>query len=370
MTKALKRLLGVLCVASVLAPFSVTVAAAAEYLVTVAKPNRLFVVDMKARKVVRDHVIPGEGSGPQTVVPSPDGKIAYVLTNNWKTISGIELNTGKEVFRADSSHADDERTIVMGMTISPDGKKIYSHEVPAKILIDEYQPQPTRISIYNTNAGTAAKPAKILSNIPRRIALLLMSDDGTKLYAMGWDFYTMDPETGEITATFPLRNWNRPGITPPDMLNFWPMPESSGMFSSVMGYMRTDLPADDPKAYVTALLTLDLKSGQFDIVPINMDPEILFTATIAPNRRVAFGGFLGISKIDLLRGRVVQREELDHSFYQFNVSKSGNEVYVGGTMCTIAIYATHDLKKLGKVELPGCPDVGGGAMRLVNTTLD
>lgn len=344
-------------------------AAPAEYLVTGGKPNHLFVVDMKARKVVKDIIIPGDGSSPQSIIPSPKGDIVYVLVNGWKEISGINLKTGKEVFRANSAHEFDERTLVMGYTISPDGRRLYVNEVPTKIGTDRYTVQPTRISIYRTDAGLEAKPEKILRNIPRRIALLMMNPQGDKLYALGWDFYTLDPNTGQTVATFPLRNWTRPGESAPDLLNFWPMTEASGIFSSPMGYMRTDLPASDPRAFVTALLTLDLRGGQFDVLPLQVAPEVFFTITIAPNRRVAYGGFNELSKIDLVRGRVVKRVPLDHSYYQFNVSKNGREVYVGGTMCDIAIYNADSLAKIDKVQLPGCPDMGGAGMRMITTDL-
>lgn len=344
-------------------------AAPKEYLVTGAKPNHLFVVDMQARKVVKDITIPGDGTSPQGILPSPKGDIVYVLVNGWSEISGIELKSGKEVFRVRTAHDDDERSLVMGFTISPDGKRLYVNEVPTKVGIDRYAVQPTRISIYRTDAGLEAKPEKILRNTPRRIAMLMMNPQGDKLYALGWDFYTLDPNTGQVVGTFPLRNWTRPAESPPDLLNFWPMYEASGIFSSPMGYMRTDLPEDDPGAYVTALLTLDLRAGQFDILPLQVAPEVFFTITIAPNRRVAYGGFNELSKIDLLRGRVVKRVPLDHSYYQFNVSKNGREVYVGGTMCDIAIYNADNLEKLGNVELTGCPDMGGAGMRMITTDL-
>ncbi|MDA5192589.1 quinohemoprotein amine dehydrogenase subunit beta [Govanella unica] len=345
------------------------VAAPAEYLVTGAKPNRLFVIDMKARKVVRDIVIPGEGNSPQGIVPSPSGDIAYALVNGWKEISGIELKSGKEVFRASASHEGDERSIIMGFTVSPDGKRIFANEVPAKIGTDRYTVQPTRISIYRTDAGVGAKPEKILTNTPRRIALLMMNPQGDKLYALGWDFYTLDPNTGAVVATFPLRNWTRPGESAPDSLSFWPMMEASGIFSVAINYMRTDLPPTDPRAAVTALLTLDLKAGQFDVLPLQVQPEVFFTMTIAPNRRVAYGGFNEMSKIDLVRGRIVKRVPLDHSYYQFNISKNGREVYVGGTMCDIMVFNADTLARLAKVELPGCPDVGGAGMRMITTDL-
>ncbi len=73
-------------------------AQAKDMMLTAVHPNNLILIDLSARKVVREYTIPGRGYA-QTIVPSPDGKVAYVLTGGWGIISGIDLDTGKEVFR-------------------------------------------------------------------------------------------------------------------------------------------------------------------------------------------------------------------------------------------------------------------------------
>lgn len=355
--------------AAALLALSVTpgVAAEKEYILTGAKPDKLYLIDAKARTVAKEYVLPGPGVGPGTIVPSPDNAIAYIVTNHTKSVSGIDLKTGQEVFRADMSHAGDERTVNLGLAVSPDGQKIYSYEIPARILADRYEVLPTRISVYAADGGLNAEPVNTF-DASRRIHLLMTSPDGKKIYALGWDLYTLDAQTGKVLSTYPLRNWTRPNASPPDLLNFWPMPEANGMFSSILTYMRTDLPADDPRAFVMALLTLDLKTGKVDTVPIKIDPMVYFTATLSPDRKYAYAGYLSLTKIDMKKRAAIQSVPLDHNYYQVNVSLDGSEVYIGGAMCDIAIYKAADLSRAGGVQLPGCPDMAAAALRVI--TLD
>lgn len=343
-------------------------AAEKEYILTGAKPNKLFLIDAKARKVAKEYVVPGPGVGPGTIVPSPDNAVAYIVTNHTKSVTGIDLRTGSEVFRADMSRADDERTVNLGLAVSPDGKKIYSYEIPARILPDRYEVMPTRIAVYPANGGLNAAPMQTFA-ASRRIHMLMTSPDGKKLYALGWDLYTLDAETGKVLSTYPLRNWKRANASPPDLLNFWPMPEVSGVFSSIITYMRTDVPADDPRAFVMGMLTLDLKTGKADVAALKVDPAVYFTATLSPDRRYAYAGYLALTKIDMKKRATVKSVPLDHSYYQVNVSLDGGEVYVGGTMCDIAIYKAADLSRAGGVTLPGCPDMAAAALRVVKLDL-
>ncbi len=78
-------------------------ASAGELLVTGAKPDRLYVIDADKRAVLSEFRVPGANGLVGAIVPSPDGRIAYVLVNKMESISGIDLKSGKEVFRADLS---------------------------------------------------------------------------------------------------------------------------------------------------------------------------------------------------------------------------------------------------------------------------
>ena len=75
---------------------------AKEYLLTTTKPNSLVLIDAAARKVVRTLEMPGDGA-PMSVVASPDGNTAYVLTNRLGSIVGIDLDSGATTFKAEFS---------------------------------------------------------------------------------------------------------------------------------------------------------------------------------------------------------------------------------------------------------------------------
>ncbi len=336
-----------------------------EYLLTAAKPDRLFLIDMKARKVAKEFKIPYNSVAPMTILVSPDHQIAYIVTNHLKAVTGVDLNTGKEVFRADLSQAGDERTINYALAVSHDGKEIFSYELPTILLPDRYDVQPPRISVYRADAGLEAKPTRVFTDVPRRLHMMVPQNDGSKLFALGWDFYTLDPESGKILDTFPLRNWERENSSPPDLLNFWQLWGQAEMFSSLITWVRTDMSPEDMAAYKTGLLTLDLRDGEIDVRKFDIAPEVLFTSVISPDRKTAFAAYNNLVKLDMATGKELGRTELDHSYYITQISGDGSEVYVGGTLCDIAAYSAKDLKKLGTVELPGCPAMGGSSIYMV-----
>lgn len=341
-------------------------AQAKEYLLTGAKHDKLFLIDIAARKVVREYKIPYNSISPMTIVPAPDNKTVYVITNHNKAITGINLVNGQEVFRAELSQSAEERAVNYGLEISPDGKEIFSYESPVRLLSDRYDVQPSRISVYSTAGGLEAKPVRVFKDVPRRVHMLMMKKDGSKLYALGWDFYTLDPKTGKITDVYPLRNWKRPNSSQPDLLNFWPLWDQTGVFSSLISWSRTDVAPDSPDAFVSGILTLDLNVGKFDVQPYKTRPEVMFTSVISPNRKEAFTAYTYLVKIDLEKHEAIKRVPLDHSYYIAQISADGSEVYVGGTLCDIGIYAAKDLKKRGAVTLPGCPSMAGSPLKILH----
>src|SRR6202035_1125821 len=78
-------------------------AVAGDLIITGAKPDRLFVIDATTRTVRAEHNIPGTNGMVSVILISPDQKIAYVLVDGLERVVGIELASGREVFRADLS---------------------------------------------------------------------------------------------------------------------------------------------------------------------------------------------------------------------------------------------------------------------------
>ena len=77
--------------------FTLEQAAAKEYILTGLKPNKLVLVDAKARKLERTYEVPDAGPGLLTITPAPDGSRAYALVNRWESVSGIDLDSGKQL---------------------------------------------------------------------------------------------------------------------------------------------------------------------------------------------------------------------------------------------------------------------------------
>lgn len=340
-------------------------AAAKEYLLTGAKPDKLVLIDPEARAVERVYDIPNAAPGVTIITPSPDGRIAYAVVNRWESVSGIDLDTGEEVFRADFSTPELRVKAIFGMDVSPDGEELYVFQLPVRLGLDEHEVQDTRIAVYNTRDGIGAEPVRLL-DAPRRTAIMAMSKDGSRLYAMSWDIRALDPQTGEVLEVHGVRHWDRPDYDEPDVLAAWPQWEQTGVFSTPYFVARTDLDPEDPEAYETGLLTLDLETGDFRMETFETTEVVIFSSVISPvDPTKAFMVYTTLTKVDLENHEVEQRIDLDHTYYTINISGDGSEVYVGGTMDDIAVYDTETLEKIGSIEIPDGADMALASVRII-----
>jgi quinohemoprotein amine dehydrogenase beta subunit len=338
---------------------------AGEYILTAHKPDQLVLIDAKARKVENSFTVPNAGPGVLTVTPSRDGKMGYAIANKWESVSGIDLDSGKEVFRANFSSGDIRAKAMFAMDVSPDGKELAVFLSPVKLGLGEYEVQDTHIAIYNTADGLDAKPVRTFP-APRRTALLIYSNDGSKLYAGGWDFVAYDPKTGKQTGVHKARNWGRADRTEPDILDVWPQWEQAGMFSTPYFTVRTDKAEDDPAAYAMGMLTLDLETDEFVMEEYENFAVVIFSTVVNPVRRnEVYGVYTQLSKIDIEKNELVARKNLDHTYYAINVASDGSELYVGGTMDDIGIYDTETLDKIGEIKIPNGGDMALASLRMI-----
>ena len=337
-----------------------------EYLVTGNKPGYIHILDMKQQKVVRSLKIPGARHTVFSFTPSPDGRIIYALTNGMKSLVGLDSDSGKQVFRADFGEGDIRRQAFFAFDISRDGRELYVYQLSSRMMLSEYRELPTRIAVYDTSAGLHARPVRTFE-APRRIHMLMKSVDDKWLYAVGFDIYKMNPETGKIVETLPLRNWKLKNRSLPDVLDFWPLWDQTDIFSTPVYSVKTDKAADDPAAYKTGLLTLDLKSGKYQINDFENTSVLIFSTVISPDGKQAFGTYTQLSRIDLKQHKLTGRIDQDHTYYAVNISGDGKQVYVGGAACDVATYDAASLKKTGQIFLPeGCGDQSTASLRMIH----
>ena len=336
-----------------------------DFILTGVKPGKLVLIDAKAREIVKVLDIPNSAPGVLTITPSPDGKIAYALVNRWESISGIDLESGEEVFRADMSSGDERVKGLVAMDIAPDGSELAVFQSAVKLGLGEYEVQPTRIAFYDPKAGKGAKPTRTIP-APRQIVLMMYSKDGSKLYALGRDVFAIDPKDGTILETFKTQSWDRPNFYPPDIIDVWSQWEQSGIFSTPYYTARSDMDLSDPAAYWTGMLTLDLATGEFKLREVENTEVFYFSTVVNPVRRnEAYGVYNTVAKLDLDAGKSLGSKELDHSYYDVNVASDGSEIYIGGTMGNIAIYSTETLERIGNIEMPGGADMALASLRII-----
>jgi quinohemoprotein amine dehydrogenase beta subunit len=335
-----------------------------DYLVTATKPDRLFVIDPATQTIQSEFRIPDANSAIGSIVPSPDGTVVYVLVNKMESIVGVDLTTGKVVFRADLSSPGERVKSLFAFDVTPDGRELIVHTLPTKLELAEYKVEEPRFVVYSTSAGVGAKPVRQFP-APRRVHMLLSKKDGRSFYALGFELYEFDVATGKLISQQGIRSWQQPNHSVPDLLAFWPVSEPTGVFSSPV-YSVLNAPGG-PEGGVarTSLMTLDLRNGQLAYRDFEETAALIFSTVLSPVRPEAFGVYTQLTKIDTASGTLAKRVNLDHTFYSVNVSSDGKNVFLGGAMCDVATYDAETLEKKGNLRLPGCADQSLATLRVV-----
>lgn len=326
-------------------------AVAKDYLVTAARPDKVILIDPEARQVVKTHTIPNTalGNSPGALVASRDGKVAYVIHNRWESVSGIDLDSGKEVFRADLSSPGIRAKAPYSIDLSPDGKELAVYVNPTRLKLGEYEVLEPYIAIFDTSAGVGAKPVRKLE-APRRVSSLIYSPDYQRLYAFSWDMLVLDPQSGKQIGKHPWRSWSREGFGEPDTLAIWPQFEQSNQFATPYYIDYTDEQGNTTnKAGVWAL---DLEKDEVRFAEFEDASVVLFSSAINPVRtNEAYTVYTQLTKTDVETGKLIKRIDLDHTYYNVNVSSDGKELYIGGTINDIAIYDSETLEKKGNIVI-------------------
>jgi len=185
--KALTTAVAALWLSAAVAPAAI----AGDLIVTAAKPDQLYVIDAATRSVRSRFHVADAGSGLSTILVTPNGRIAYALVGKMERIVGIDLRSGKMVFRAELSQSGERVKDFFGFTLTPDGHELIAYELPVLLKPSEYVVEEPRFAVFRTNAGLNARPVRSFP-APRRVHVLLMRPSGKSFYAIGFDVYEYD----------------------------------------------------------------------------------------------------------------------------------------------------------------------------------
>jgi hypothetical protein len=335
------------------------------YLLTGAKPDQLILVDPAARKIEQACTAPDAGTGLLTIVPGPDASTAYVIANHWENVAGIDLDTCEQVFRADFSSGDERVKATFAMDISPDGRELLVIQSPVRLELGEYEVQPTRIAVYDTAAGARRRAGPHLRGAaahrdPRHLERRQQAVRGQLGHLRARPADRRDHRhvagaqlgPGELRHTGRTRRMAAVGCD-----RHLHQPVSRGAHRSR---------PFGPAAFKTGLLSLDLETGAFETKDFEDTSVIIFSTVVNPVRpQEVYGVYTTLSKIDREAGEVLERIELDHTYYTVNVASDGGELYVSGTMSDIAVYDTETFEQLGRIEMPDGADQALASLRLI-----
>lgn len=328
--------------------------AAQQYLLTVTRPGNLQVIDMSTNKVARTCRIPGNfGSGSMAL--SPDGKVAYVLSNGMSDVYGMNILNCDVTFHVAQSTPTEQVKTFQSVAVSPDGKELYTIQNPVLRKSDRFVVEHPRLAVFKIADGMNAKPVRTYP-VDRRITKIATTKQGEVILG-GADIKAIDPHTGKIRMVSRLQHWNRgPLWAPPDAFAMHNQGEQSHEY--IMPYTTAEF-TDKSQNMETAkwwwgMSYVDLNTGKAKREEIFPFEFIIFNFVSDPrNPNILYGAFNTVSKHDISKKKTLIVKPLPHTYYNLNISSDGKTLYVGGTSDDISIHDTDTLDKIGDIKLSG-----------------
>ena len=351
--------------AAALAPALAPAALARDLLVTVARPDNLYVFDAAERALVADCRLGVDHVAPSVVAMSPDGRIAYVLVNRWEDVIGVDIASCETVFMARQSEPDVKRRSIGSLAVSKDGTRLYTIRNPVRLHPDRHEILEPEFAVFDTAAGLDAQPIA-LHPAQRRSTVMATGRNGL-VYVGGHDILAIDPETGATETAIANASWDRPTYSGPDVLAFWPVGSQNDEFLLLYSAaVFADENHEELADFVWGYSSVDLTTGETEIRDFASFEVIMFSAVrnpVAPNE--LYGVYTQLSKHDVETGELIKRVDLPHTYYVINIASDGSEVYVGGTNDDIGVYDTETLEKIGEMRIPSGGDMGTATLQVV-----
>ncbi|MEJ6655191.1 MAG: quinohemoprotein amine dehydrogenase subunit beta [Pseudomonas sp.] len=325
-----------------------------EYMVVTNYPNNLHVVDIATDRVYKSCDLPDQ-FGPGTPIISPDGSRAYVLSNRYSTVYGIELDSCDVSFRAVLAQKPGELARSMySFAVSTDGKELYTVANPSQKNLDHYVVGDPRLQIYNTGDGLDAKPVRIFS-APRQSYLMQAADDGS-LYLAADNIYKIDVQTGEREMAIGIRDAERKGYGQADVLYLWPKQQVSRDFTILYAAPKfiDETENMDTAEFMFGFYNINLETCKIEIKDFAPFTEVYFTGARSPkDSGVMYAVLNRLTKYDIETQELLDFQELDHTYYVLAFNHAGDKLYLAGTFNDIGIHDPETLEKVGSITLPG-----------------
>jgi len=324
-----------------------------DIMVVVNRPNNLNVVDLATHKVTKVCPMPGRMSG-GTVTMGPSNKTAYILSNGYGALYGVDINTCEMTFQAELSQGNIRGRSMAAIAVSLDESEIYTVANRAEINKDHYKALDSQFMVFKTADGRGAKPFATYT-VPRRINIIATGFNG-KVYMSGDDIYEIDPATGEYSIKLASHSATRPLHSPHDILTVWPIGNVSNEFIRMYSTAKfTDETYDMNTAELLwGFEKIDLTTGETEVKDFGRVDGVLFTGMHRPGHPDEFYQVLTqLKRNKVSEQKIIKSVDLDRSYYCINFSSDGSKIYLAGTLNDIAVYDADTLEKIDNIYLPG-----------------
>lgn len=329
-----------------------------EHLIAPGFPHSLHIFDAATLAHTSEIVLPGDAS-PTTATLAPDRRTLFVVTSRSGSVVGVDLPSGKTVFRAVFSQGNERVTSFPAVALSPDGAWLYVCQSPVRLLPGEYEALPPRFAVYRVADGLQARPVRTFP-APGKIFLLLPSPDADAFLALGDSLYKFDARSGKPVAETPVRQVARPGYAAIDYFPYWAQGSSLARAFTVP-YYTARIGADGSTTPAFGFLRVDLDEETVTTDEIlDGDPEITHAWRDPVDPSIAYSVGIRLTRLDMKTRRKTAQVPLDRAYKQAVSSTDGSTIYVGGGLDYILAFDARTLERKGILRLPRGADQANG----------
>jgi DNA-binding beta-propeller fold protein YncE len=277
---------------------------------------------------------------------TPDYARFFYVTDRMESVEVIEPGSQQVVDELKLS-TPERKVRIYGLAAHPDGNRLYLSTRSVQMEADRFEAEEPKIIVYDLGTHSVKKSLSLPNETGAR-PTLVVSRDGTSVYAFGNDIYELDPETLEIKDKIVLSEPLMSGYGPFEGLSL-----SEAQPDIYYGLYRSKEPFLEKS--VAGVARLDLAAKRVDRYDLGTEINVRRLA-ISPDGKRGYAGLNDLVSIDLESHQILlKKEKVEQGRINTSmiVSYDGAKLYVSGVGDTIDVYDTSTLEPIKNIFVGG-----------------